>query len=111
MALAGRDWPGGVVVRMVVLSSEDRVRTLVALLCAFLILAGCGRNEEKSVTLYAAQDQEYVQPILEKFTAETGVRVRVVYDSEAVKTVALANRLLAERTHPQCDVFWNNEEL
>jgi iron(III) transport system substrate-binding protein len=96
---------------MVVLSSEDRVRTPLVLLCSSLILASCGRNEEKSVTLYAAQDQEYVQPILEKFTSETGVRVRVVYDSEAVKTVALANRLLAERAHPQCDVFWNNEEL
>jgi iron(III) transport system substrate-binding protein len=23
----------------------------------------------------------------------------------------MANRLLAERTHPQCDVFWGNEEL
>jgi iron(III) transport system substrate-binding protein len=34
-----------------------------------------------------------------------------VYDSEAVKTVGLANRLLAEASHPQCDVFWNNEEL
>jgi len=28
-----------------------------------------------------------------------------------VKTVGLANRLLAERSHPQCDVFWGNEEL
>ncbi|MCU0789101.1 MAG: substrate-binding domain-containing protein, partial [Verrucomicrobia bacterium] len=26
-------------------------------------------------------------------------------------TVGLANRLLAERTHPQCDVFWGNEEM
>jgi iron(III) transport system substrate-binding protein len=34
-----------------------------------------------------------------------------VFDSEAVKTVAIANRLLAERGHPQCDVFWGNEEL
>jgi len=37
--------------------------------------------------------------------------VKAVYDSEAVKTVGLANRLLAERSHPQCDVFWGNEEL
>jgi iron(III) transport system substrate-binding protein len=28
-----------------------------------------------------------------------------------VKTVGLANRLLAERNHPQCDVFWGNEEM
>jgi iron(III) transport system substrate-binding protein len=78
---------------------------------SILLLAGCRRNEQGVVILYAAQDQEYVQPIVQKFTSETGVRVRVVYDSEAVKTVGLANRLLAERSHPQCDVFWNNEEL
>ena len=29
--------------------------------------------------------------------------------SEAVKTVGLANRLLAEMNHPQCDVWWSNE--
>ena len=28
-----------------------------------------------------------------------------------MKTVGLANRLLAESSHPQCDVFWNNEEF
>jgi iron(III) transport system substrate-binding protein len=34
-----------------------------------------------------------------------------VYDNEAVKTVGLANRLLAERHHPICAVFWGNEEM
>lgn len=63
------------------------------------------------VILYAAQDQVYAEPILRDFERETGVRVRPVFDSEAAKTVALANRLLAERRHPQCDVFWGNEEL
>jgi iron(III) transport system substrate-binding protein len=34
-----------------------------------------------------------------------------LHDSEAVKTVGLANRLIAERHRPKCDVFWNNEAL
>jgi len=63
------------------------------------------------VVVYAAQDQVYAEPILDQFTKETGIKVRAVYDSEAVKTVGLANRLLAERNRPQCDVFWGNEEL
>src|SRR4029079_12605117 len=46
-----------------------------------------------------------------EFERQTGIKVAAVYDSEAVKTVGLANRLLAERAHPQCDVFWSNEEL
>jgi iron(III) transport system substrate-binding protein len=48
---------------------------------------------------------------LREFEKETGIKVKAVYDSEAVKTVGLANRLLAERSHPQCDVFWGNEEM
>ena len=63
------------------------------------------------VVVYAAQDQVYAEPILQEFTRQTGIKVRAVYDSEAVKTVGLANRLLAERSRPQCDVFWGNEEL
>ena len=60
---------------------------------------------------YCAQDQAYAEPIFREFEKETGLKVRVVYDNEAVKTVGLANRLLAERSHPQCDVFWGNEEM
>jgi iron(III) transport system substrate-binding protein len=63
------------------------------------------------VVVYCAQDQTYAEPILQDFQDETGIRVKAVYDSEAVKTVGLANRLLAERDHPQCDVFWGNEEM
>lgn len=64
-----------------------------------------------SVVVYAAQDQVFAEPLFFEFTRETGIRVRTVFDSEAVKTVGLANRLLAERAHPRCDVFWGNEEL
>lgn len=65
----------------------------------------------EEVIVYCAQDQTYAEPILGRFEEETGIRVKTVYDSEAVKTVGLANRLLAERNHPQCDVFWGNEEM
>ncbi len=63
------------------------------------------------VVIYTSQDQVYAEPIFREFEKETGIKVRAVYDSEAVKTVGLANRLLTERSHPQCDVFWNSEEL
>jgi iron(III) transport system substrate-binding protein len=64
-----------------------------------------------TVIVYAAQDQVYAEPILKDFEKQTGIKVRAVYDNEATKTVAIANRLLAERDHPQCDVYWGNEEL
>lgn len=81
------------------------------LLCVFALFAASCSQRELTVTVYASQDQVYAEPILNDFTIETGIRVRAVYDSEAVKTVGLANRLLAEQSNPQCDVFWNNEEL
>ncbi len=67
--------------------------------------------EQNTVVVYTSQDQVYSEPIFQEFTKQTGIKVRAVYDSEAVKTVGLVNRLLAEKNHPQCDVFWNNEEL
>ncbi len=79
----------------------------IAVVCLFV---GCGRNEDV-VVVYTSQDQIYAEQIFKEFTKETGIRVAAVYDSEAVKTVGLANRLLAEKDHPQCDVFWGNEEL
>ena len=63
------------------------------------------------VVAYCAQDQVYAEKIFADFEKQTGIRVLAVYDSEAVKTVGLANRLLAEQRHPQCDVFWGNEEM
>jgi len=63
------------------------------------------------VIIYTSQDQVYAEPILKEFEQQTGIEVRAVYDSEGVKTVGLVNRLIAERDRPQCDIFWNNEEL
>ena len=84
----------------------------VALIACFIALPRLLHIRVRSlVIVYAAQDQVYAEPILREFENSTGIKVKAVYDSEAVKTVGLANRLLAERSHPQCDVFWGNEEM
>lgn len=91
----------------------ERVSQLPFFMVGIVVLLGfsaCSKNEN-TVTVYTSQDQIYAEEIFKAFTTETGIRVRAVYDSEAVKTVGLANRLLAEKDHPQCDVFWSNEEL
>jgi iron(III) transport system substrate-binding protein len=63
------------------------------------------------LVIYTSQDVVFAAPILRQFERETGIAVRAAYDSEAVKTVGLANRLWAERHRAQCDVFWSNEEM
>ena len=86
-----------------------RTQFLIFAFAFVLTLAGC--SSRPYVVVYTSQDQEYAEPILKDFARQTRIEARVVYDNEAVKTVGLANRLLAERAHPQCDVFWTNEEL
>ncbi|HTI72955.1 MAG TPA: substrate-binding domain-containing protein [Candidatus Limnocylindria bacterium] len=78
-----------------------------------LILPGCSPSggEERTVVVYCAQDQIVAEPILAEFTKQTQIAVKALYDSEATKTVGLANRLLAEKERPRCDLFWGNEEL
>jgi iron(III) transport system substrate-binding protein len=81
----------------------------MALLFVSVLWGSAKRNEV--VVIYCAQDEDFAEPLLKNFEKETGITVKAVYDNEAVKTVGLANRLFAERAHPQCDVFWANEEM
>jgi iron(III) transport system substrate-binding protein len=85
------------------------IAAVIASLC--LPILGWIHKGENVVIIYTSQDQEYAEPIFNNFTKQTGVKVRAVYDNEAAKTVGLVNRLIAEKNNPQCDVFWNNEEL
>lgn len=68
-------------------------------LAGILLIVYFSNHPESSseVIVYAAQDQVYAEPILRAFEQETGIKVKTVYDSEAVKTVGLANRWLGER--------------
>jgi iron(III) transport system substrate-binding protein len=85
---------------------------IVGLLAAIVIPVMMNlKGRTNVVIIYTSQDQEYAEPIFKKFTEQYGINVRPVYDNEAAKTVGLVNRLIAEKNNPQCDVFWNNEEL
>ena len=79
-------------------------------LFGLVVLLGCGR-QEPSVVLYAAQDRVFAEPVLREFRSSGGIEVRALYDSEATKTVGLANRLIAESARPQAEVWWSNEEM
>ena len=79
-----------------------------AFLCFTPLMALAARP---AVVIYTAVDQFISEPVLKDFENQTGIRVKAVYDVEATKTTGLVNRLLAERRHPKCDVFWNNEVL
>ena len=83
------------------------LRTVIFPLVLSFAAAGCGPPPD--VTIYCACDQSDSELILREFEKQTGLTVRMEFDSEAHKTVGLVNRIRQEKNRPRCDVFWNNE--
>jgi iron(III) transport system substrate-binding protein len=87
--------------------------------CALFIIAVLGlissfalyqtKQPQQTVVIYTSVDQVYSEPILKDFEKKTGIKVLAVYDVEATKTTGLVNRLIAEKSRPQADVFWSGE--
>jgi len=71
--------------------------------------AGCGRPD--GVVVYTVQDRVFAEPLLREAEQATGVRIMAVYDNEANKGAALAQRLRAEAREPRADLWWSNEEM
>lgn len=97
---------------------SPKINALLTCAAALLCVVGCddtdGRPphaDQKVVVVFTALDRVYSEPILERFTEQTGIEVRPVYDAEAAKTTGLINRLIARKDNPECDVLWNNELL
>ncbi len=80
-------------------------------LYGFLLLSifGCRGASESRVVVYCAHDREFAEEILDDFKKKTGIDVLVSWDTEANKSVGLADKLMREKSAPRCDVHWNNE--
>jgi iron(III) transport system substrate-binding protein len=90
-----------------------RIISLMLSLCALWLigLSGCKKEPAASpaVVLYTAVDEPVARPIVLEFTQRTGITVILRTDTEATKSVGLAERLEAEKDNPQADVWWGNE--
>jgi len=80
---------------------------LVFILTLFAVVSCSSKPRE--LVLYTSVDEPYARPIVDQFTHDTGIAVKLVTDTEATKSVGLAERLRAEKQRPRCDVFWGNE--
>ncbi|HEX8521980.1 MAG TPA: extracellular solute-binding protein [Tepidisphaeraceae bacterium] len=76
-----------------------------------IAVVGCRREGASApvVVLYTSVDEPIARRIVAGFEKETGIRVVLQTDTEATKSVGLAERVRAEKTKPQADVFWSNE--
>lgn len=90
------------------------MRSLTPTTLLFL-LAACGAEGAGPETpgtgpvIYVALDQEFSQPVLDRFQKELQIPITQRHDTEGAKTVGLVSALLEERSRPRCSVFWNNE--
>ncbi len=82
------------------------------LLAIFLIIfmVSCNAKQEE-VVVYTSVDQVFSEPILKDFEKETGIKVKVIYDTEETKSTGVLNRLIAEKDNPQCDLFWSGDPI
>jgi iron(III) transport system substrate-binding protein len=77
-----------------------------------LLLAACtAKPLVPPLRIYAAVDQEVAEQVFAAFTADTGIEVEAVYDSEAAKTAGLAKRVEMEKDSPGADIWWSGESL
>ena len=91
------------------LRNTKRHLILVLLLgVALLVWQSLGRDK---LTVYCAHDAVFAEAILRDFEKQTGIPVAVKFDTEATKSLGLAEQIIRESAHPRCDVFWNNELL
>jgi len=93
-------------------------RTYLALFTGIIvtILLGCSDNEKPlqqvgEVVVYTSVDEVFARPIVERFETETGIRVKLVPDTEETKSTGLLNRLIAEKQRPVADVFWSGDPV
>ena len=69
----------------------------------------CHRTGASEVVIYSSIDDPYLRPLMRRFEQQSGITVRIVSDTEAAKSATLVERLIAEKSNPQADVYWGNE--
>ncbi len=66
---------------------------------------GSASSQAAELTIYSGRDEKLVKPIMERFTKETGIELKVRYASSA----SLATALIEEGARSPADVFWATE--
>lgn len=95
------------------------MRRIAAAIAAISLLAACGGVSDETTTseasatttaeadtealvLYSGRNEDFVEPVIEAFTEQTGIEV----DARYASTSELAATLLAEGADTPADVFW-----
>jgi iron(III) transport system substrate-binding protein len=86
-------------------------KILGALLAATIVAlaatsgAATAPGQTTSLTIYSGRDEALVKPVMERFTRETGIELKVRYAS----STSLATALVEEGSGSPADLFWATE--
>ncbi len=90
------------------LSEHLRMGRLVGCVIVAAVVLGCSvftTASAEQIVLYSGRSKALVEPIVQRFTEETGIQVRVKYG----KTAQLAVALQEEGEQSPADVFWSQD--
>ena len=75
--------------------------TITLLACSSILLSVCGQASADEVNLYSARKEVLMQPLLDAFTSETGIKVNII----SSKADALLTRIKREGINSPADVL------
>jgi iron(III) transport system substrate-binding protein len=91
---------------------KKTILLITVLLVGALIFAGCGQNSQPpanndsgdpgKLVVYSGRNENFVQPLLDKFSEETGITVEALHGVNPLKVVEEANNV-------QADIFISND--
>ncbi len=88
------------------------VLLLVAVIGVATIISACSQGPgEPQVVVYTSVDDIFSRPVANRFQERTGIKVKLVTDTEETKSTGLLNRLIAEKKRPVADVFWSGDPV
>jgi iron(III) transport system substrate-binding protein len=90
------------------MKTKSKLLACLFVSASLIVGAGCGRSDSE-VVLYSSVDDYVLDEVVAAFEDETGIRVKLLGDTEATKTTGLVERLIAERDDPRADVWWSSE--
>lgn len=92
-----------------------KIKILLAAMLSLLAIAGTGcatqtpvesssADEPGTLVVYTSRKEAFVEPLLAKFTTDTGIKVEALYADDAV-----VNRLKEEASRPRADIMIGND--